>query len=71
MKDIFEEMRGILKLDYISDIPFYGNKAYIKKLLENLPRDAYPAKGVKAFKKYAFQKQMNGKKALPAKRRAI
>lgn len=56
MKDIFEDMRVALGLDYISDIPLHRNKEDIRILLKSLPMDAYSRKEIEEFKKYAFQK---------------
>ena len=53
MKDIFEDMRKALGLDYISDIPLDRNKEYIRIVLKSLPMDAYSEKEVEEFKKYA------------------
>ena len=64
MKDIFEDMRKALGLDYISDIPLDRNKEYIRIVLKSLPMDAYSEKEVEEFKKYAFQKRMIGSRYL-------
>ena len=64
MKDIFEDMRKALGLDYISDIPLDRKKEYIRIVLKSLPMDAYSEKEVEEFKKYAFQKRMLGSRYL-------
>lgn len=55
MKDIFEDMRKALGLDYISDIPLDRNKEYIRIVLKSLPMDAYSEKEVKNLKNMLFK----------------
>ena len=57
MKDIFEDMRDALGLEYISDIPFYRNKEHMKTILNSLSKKNYPEKEIEEFEIYAFQKR--------------
>lgn len=55
MKDLFEEMRNFFNLEYISDLPFYGDKELIGKLLHGLPEGMYSEREIQRFKDYIFR----------------
>ncbi len=56
MLDIFEEVKNILDLEYISDLRFYKNKGRIMEIIEGLPDDRFTKKQKQEFTQYIMEK---------------
>lgn len=56
MLDVFEEVKNILDLEYISDLRFYKNKGRIMEIIEGLPDDRFTKKQKQEFTQYIMEK---------------
>lgn len=54
MMDIFEEVRDILGLEYVSDLRFYKNKERIFEILKELPDSRVSQEQKEKFLQYVM-----------------
>ena len=56
MLDIFEEVKNILDLEYISDLRFYKNKGRIMEIIKDLPDNRFTKRQKQELTQYIMEK---------------